>query len=430
MEASKIAMLIAVGASRSNGIDRRELTMRFLVAVLCTVTLLFSTSTQAQQVGDRIQLIERAIGIPGHPGPGINAVSNRYPGRSIVEVIDHDQATGWFEVVDTAGNAHWITSTYILTVVAAVQPPTGLCYRVGTWNLENFGFNKSRGFPENTFGGSTFPPRTPAELAAIAAVIRDELDAKILILNEINGSGTGAGATSAELDTLVALLGPTFDYVIGSSGGPRRVALVYDTSFARPNAITEIAVPFIRINGKDIFDRNPLVGFFTLLHEGTDQNDLVVVGLHLASGQQRTANHDAAMDRLLVELEQLRAGGTVIPANEFDILIGGDLNASAFDNKVEEFFQEMDQGDWDVMADAPYPATRLAGNPLQPKSQIDYLIATRSSVTQAGLVGQELSPGTLTVHQDLADNDWVQFRQTFSDHFPVTACVSVGVDND
>ena len=144
MEASKIAMLIAMGANWSNGIDRRELTMRFLVAVLCTVTLLFSTSTQAQQVGDRIQLIERAIGIPGHPGPGINAVSHRYPGRSIVEVIDHDQATGWFEVVDAAGNAHWITSTYILTVVAAAQPPTGLCYRVGTWNLEHFGFNKSR----------------------------------------------------------------------------------------------------------------------------------------------------------------------------------------------------------------------------------------------------------------------------------------------
>ena len=132
----------------------------------------------------------------------------------------------------------------------------------------------------------------------------------------------------------------------------------------------------------------------------------------------------------MVELEQLGADGTVIPANEFDILIGGDLNASAFDNKVEDFFQEMDQGDWDVMADAPYPATRLAGNPLQPKSQIDYLIATRASATQSGLVGQELPPGTLTVHQDLADGDWVQFRQTFSDHFPVTACVTVGADSD
>ena len=83
--------------------------------------------------------------------------------RGTDQPLGHDQATGWFEIVDAAGNAHWITSTYILTVVAAAQPPTDLCYRVGTWNLENFGFNKSRGFPENTFGGSTFPARTPAE---------------------------------------------------------------------------------------------------------------------------------------------------------------------------------------------------------------------------------------------------------------------------
>ncbi len=89
-------------------------------------------------------------------------------------------------------------------------------------------------------------------------------------MNEINGSGSGAGATSAELDTLVAHLGPTYDYAIGSSGGSLRVALVYDTSFARPNAITEIAVPFISFNGKDIFARDPLVGYLTLLHEGTD----------------------------------------------------------------------------------------------------------------------------------------------------------------
>lgn len=136
------------------------------------------------------------------------------------------------------------------------------------------------------------------------------------------------------------------------------------------------------------------------------------------------------MDRLRLELAQFRAAGTVFPANEFDILIGGDLNASAFDNKVEAFFQDMDQGDWDVLADAPYPATRLAGHPLQPKSQIDYVITTRAHAAQAGLVGQELSAGTLAVHQDLAEGDWVQFRQTFSDHIPVTVCVNVTADND
>jgi hypothetical protein len=68
--------------------------------------------------------------------------------------------------------------------------------------------------------------------------------------------------------------------------------------------------------------------------------------------------------------------------------------------------------------------------PLAPKSQIDYLIVTRKTAAQSGLLGEELTNGEATVHQQLANGDWNGFRRVLSDHFPVTTCVAVMSDND
>jgi len=172
------------------------------------------------------------------------------------------------------------------------------------------------------------------------------------------------------------------------------------------------------------------MGHFTFLHSGQPMNDLLIVGLHLASGQHLTKNHDKAMEVLRRKLDEARAEGTVLPAQEFDLLIGGDLNASKYDNKVEQFFDDMNTGDWAVLAGAAYPATRLAGVPLTPRSQIDYLIVTRKTATRSGLLGEEITAPEAAVHQELANGQWDQFRRVFSDHFPVTTCVGVMADND
>lgn len=142
----------------------------------------------AQTVGDRVLLVDRAIGIPGHPAPGNRGVSHRFPGGTSVAVTDIHRATGWFEVEDESGNSAWITRDYIAQIVVGRPAPSGLCYRVGTWNLEHFRQGTTRGFPENTRGGPTYPARTPNDIVAIAAAIRDALGARILILNEINGA--------------------------------------------------------------------------------------------------------------------------------------------------------------------------------------------------------------------------------------------------
>lgn len=82
-----------------------------------------------------------------------------------------------------------------------------------------------------------------------------------------------------------------------------------------------------------------------------------------------------------------------------------DLNASMFDSKREAFFEKLDEGTWDVLAGEPYPPTRLAENPLKPRSQIDYLIASRVSGSPNGLVGEEISENVATVHHVLAGDD-------------------------
>lgn len=401
--------------------------------ILAAWLLLAIPSCWSMDVGDRVELIDRAIGIPGHPSAGERSVSLRFPSQSIVTIQSVDPATSWLNVIDQNQQSAWITQSYVDHVLINSAPPNDLCYTVGTWNLEHFHSGKKRGFPEYTKGGPSYDPRTPDEMAAIAAAIRDTLKAKILVLNEINGveqaTGEETRQVSPELDVLLTYLGPNYDYVLTASGGSQRVALLYDTRFVRLNAATEISVPRIEIQKSDVFARDPLVGYFSLLHDGQEQNDLVVVGLHLASGQHRTRNHDQAMKILLDEIEDLRQSGVVIPSQEFDLILGGDLNASRYDNKKEDFFDDLNTGSWAVLAGDTYPGTRVAGVPLEPRSQIDYLIVTRDG-EHKGLLGEEISNPAATVHQELGAGEWNLYRQVYSDHFPVTTCVQVSADND
>lgn len=414
----------------------RPVPVLFFVLALVVAS---ASAVWAQSVGDRVLLVERALGIPGHPGPGNNAVSHRFPGGITVGITAIDVGTGWFAVRDDSGNGAWITRTYIASVV----PPTptapttsiGQCYEVGLWNLEHFGKNKTRGFPENTSGGPSYPPRTASDVAALANAIRDVLKARILVLTEINGShdeeNDAAPAVSEELEDLVSRLGTAFRYIIAKSGSTQRIAILWDTRYARLNAWEEMDVPNTKVQGKGLFDRQPVMGHFTFLLNGQPHNDLLVVGLHLASGQQLTNNHDQAMRTVATKLGEARVAGTVLPAGEYDVLMVGDLNASWFDSHVEQFFDELNGGEWKVLAkDSTYPATRLAGVPLQPRSQIDYLLASRNLPGKRGLFGEEITAEQASVHQGLADGDWDGFRRVFSDHFPVTTCVAVIPDND
>lgn len=59
-----------------------------------------------------------------------------------------------------------------------------------------------------------------------------------------------------------------------------------------------------------------------------------------------------------------------------------------------------------------YDGTRLAGVPLVPKSQIDYLLAAS---TEGGLM-EDLSQSVAQVHVELLSGDFNDFRRDISDH--------------
>ena len=79
---------------------------------------------------------------------------------------------------------------------------------------------------------------------------------------------------------------------------------------------------------KYVFDRDPRVVWETLLDNGEEMNDLVLLGVHLKSGQDYIHNHMAAMAKVVGDLRH-RDQTLGIPKSEDDIVIMGDLNDSA-----------------------------------------------------------------------------------------------------
>lgn len=405
----------------------------FFAIGFAAILLLFRPA-KAQSVGESYLLTRPGKTIPGHPGPGERAVSCQFADGTVAKITSAASDGNWFQV-EAAGVSAWIIKKYIGEKSESPSGGSaGLTYTVGTWNLEWFKDEKLRGYPEYTYtpAGPKIPPRTEEDYTAIAEVISQDLGAAVMVLDEINGPSSEfeepPNVRSPEMDLLLSRLGANFDYVLSSSGGDQHVAILFDKSKVRLNNVVEIHVPPTKVQGDDIFARDPLVAHFTFLANGTDQHlsDFVLVGLHLASGQSQNKNHDAAFKILTQELDKLLQTGEVLPQGEKDIILAGDLNLDFFDNKKETYLEQMEAGPYNVLADPGYPATRLAGVPLQPKSRIDYIIATDLMVGS----GKEIGASQASVHQELANGNFDAYRRVFSDHFPVTISVRILPDDD
>ena len=395
---------------------------------------------QSFDVGDCIRLkVQSNLGVPVHPAAGNNVVSDRLAHGATAKITAKDQATGWFQIAADAVSG-WIITKYIDAEIACASPtpstptPAATSFAVGTWNLEHFHEGAARGFPENTYehAGPSYGSRTQQDYETVASII-ESIGARILVLEEINAAKVtvdGESAMrSAELDRLITILGTSnYGYAVSESGDAQHIAILYDKRAVRLNAVCETDFPNQEVGGKSLFDRQPLFAHFTAVNQGQDMNDLVVVGVHLASGQQLTENHDEAMQKIVEELDVARSDGRCIPADEHDILIAGDFNASRFDTMVESFWADLEAHGWDVLADSAttYSPTRLAGVPLQPKSVIDYIIVTKGG---KGLAGEEVTDAMATVHTDLVGNP-DSFRQHASDHIPVTVQIKRMPDTD
>lgn len=345
----------------------------------------------------------------------------------------------WLQIKESDQEG-WVSGKYVGAVVpcpTASPTPTSSTsagIEVGAWNLEHFQKGtKGRGFPEY-IGAEGIPDRTDADYQYVADIIKN-LSLKVLVLEEINGKDSeeeGDEVRSAELDLLTQKLGTDrYAYIIGSTGRTQRIAILYDRSAVFLESSCEAALPNEKVDGKSLFDREPLLAYFKVFSEGVEMNDFVVVGVHLASIQDLVHNHDRAMHMIVDWLKQTQSVSGCIPPGERDVIIAGDFNANRFDNKKEVFWDEMEAGDWNVLADdASYPATRLSGKPPEQRnSAIDYIIISKGL---GGLDGEEVHQVVPTIHSELVSlaGGGMAFRRKASDHLPLSIHLDVRADTD
>lgn len=395
-----------------------------LIFVVCLTTVVgFAADFH---IGDNVQLAaQHPAGVPVRNQPG-ESQYYRWPDRAegVVTALQGNSVQ-----VEVATKRGWILPKYLIALEAPADEGTeAATITVGAWNLEHMHDGEKRGFPE-LVGSNALPPRTNDDYNKIAEAIRDRIGTAVIMLSEI--AGVPGQRTSMELDRLTGLLGSSWKYTIGSSGGingAQRVAILYDEARVEALLLDEIMIPKDDSTGDDIFNRDPLLGYFRIRKAGGNGNDFIAIALHLASGQNKVANHNAAMAKLR---EKLTAFCHSKPAlqNERDVILGGDINASRYDTKKENFWENYDSAGFAFTTLAPedgddYLATRLKGRPLFPGSQIDYLFASAQ-------MKNSLTLPLATVHHELASSgDFLMYRRNYSDHFPVTVTILVHEDID
>ena len=418
-----------------------------VLAVLFLVGINIPIHAQSPQIGSVVTVqSSNSKGVPGHKQLGGGTGFDRIPNGTACKVtkLGAPVKKRWIQVA-FGDKRPWIITKYVASVAAGTDNPAPTpstnSYVIGCWNLEHFGLTSTRGFPENTRGGPTYPMRDAASYRKIANTISQKLNAQLLLLSEIKGENIVEDgdtlARSESLDRLLRELPNSYDYTIGYAGGKQRLAFLYNTNTVEVHEVLEFQVLNKQVQGKGTFDRKPLAAYVTLKSGTTNRNDLVIVGVHLASGQRNNKNHDAAMKEVRRQIKGLQAQGDLGGSKEQDILIMGDFNANMFQAPIEQFFLTMDDtpdtanGFWDVLAGDNYPVTRLSGTPLKLRSStIDYIISSRFGGTLKGLVGEEITAKSATVHTELLPTNRETFRKLQSDHLPVTIRVKVMADTD
>ena len=343
--------------------------MRNRITKICSalgIALWLAPAIPGQTVGDKARLEStNPKGVPVHAGATETSFV-RWVNDTGVKVLAVDGK--WFHV-SAEGKEGWVTKNYVFKVDgpdSEPEPPEAeaqFCV-VGTWNLEWFDNEKGRGFPEYNQHGPKYGPRTNGDFQTIAGIITNQLMAKLLVLDEINGRHDQT--SSVEMDRLVGCLGTNWAYQLTKSGGAQRVAILYDSTAARKDLCVELNLPDEKVEDKGIFEREPLVAKFTLFDgNGRAKNDLVVVGIHLASGQDLEKNHSRAMELLRAELKRQFTNEPLLKG-EKDVLIMGDFNADRYDKHVEDFWVNYDVDGFQFKTMSPehgedYPPTRMAG---------------------------------------------------------------------
>lgn len=295
--------------------------------------------------------------------------------------------------------------------------------RITTWNIEHLGSN-GRGFGGG-FGAGSLPLRTDAQLRQIADFIENDLQADVLAVQEI--AVTGPDQTSIELDKIIARLGNSWRYILADEPTDAEMVngFIWNNDSVTVLQAFTIDMPNIEMAGKNLFDRMPVVLYFETIETGqTNRNDIVLINVHMASGQTNDENHAIAM----ISLEHALTG--ILEDNEVkesDRVILGDFNdnphkltAAGNPKFINTLYQHMERKKYTNLVAATLNFTRMDSNL---SSLIDHILVNNSAKNQiSSTTAVRFTPGDSSTFAD--------WRQTFSDHFPLSFMLEIEADDD
>ncbi len=295
--------------------------------------------------------------------------------------------------------------------------------RITTWNIEHLG-STGRGFGGG-FGGGTLPLRTNAQLDEIGEFIRDTLQSDVIAVQEI--AKTGPGHTSLELDRITVHMGTNWEYFLADAPATADMVngFIWNTDTVTALGQFTIDMPNIELAGKNLFDRMP-VGLYLELNEPgqTDRTDIVLINVHLASGQGNDENHAIAMIAIEHALNRTLRDNQI---TESDRVILGDYNDNphALTNAgslvhIQTLYQHMGRKRSVDMVPASMEFTRMNDNLT---SLIDHILANssaRNDILESE--AERFTPG--------APSTFATWRGTFSDHFPLSFTLESKTDFD
>ncbi len=262
--------------------------------------------------------------------------------------------------------------------------------RLGAWNLEHFGSRND-------------PPRTEADVQAIADYIRG-LDVQVLAVSEINGD--------KPLRDLVRRIGSGWKYVVGTSGqvgqdGQVAPGILWDDSRVEMLGAGELVALGGQSVSGPVFHRLPLVAGF---RDRAGGPDFRVLAVHLKAGRapEDRERREAEARRLRGFLEELVSD----PEEDKDIIVLGDFNHGFVGPEA------------DILTEGGF-ASLLKGRGrsiIHFDSQIDHAL-------QLGTF-EEVRGRSFSVHNKEGLRDTAQWRQRYSDHFPVSVELEAIGDDD
>ena len=174
--------------------------------------------------------------------------------------------------------------------------------------------------------------------------------------------------------------------------------------------------PNIILIGKNLFDRQPVIGLF----ESTtpDKDDFLIVNVHLASGQDNDENHLIAMTAIEHSLsQQLRYFGD----SERDRIILGDFNDNPFAKKrTQALYQHMAFKGYTNLVTKDSGTTRMN----------NFLTSTIDHVLLNEEAKNDLVPGSFNIYRPAQHSEYAAFRFTYSDHFPLSFKLDISKADD